>query len=125
MSNKEIVEKVNAAFVENKLEEFYALCTDDVEWTMAGDKPVKGVEAVREFMKSMDSADCGAPSFEASQIISEGDSAVCSGVMTMTEKGTPKKYSFADIYRFRDGKIATLLTFVVPEKEEGETAVAA
>lgn len=124
-TNKQMVETVNAAFAENRLEDFYALCDDATEWTMAGDKPVKGVAAIREFMSSMDGQDCGLPSFDGVTIISEGDRAACSGTMTMTYKDEPKKYWFADVYRFADGKIAELVSYVIPEKEDGETAAAA
>lgn len=124
-TNKQIVEQVNTAFAENKLEDFYALCTAETEWTMAGGKPVKGVDAIREFMGSMGGEDCGIPSFDVSAIISEGDQAVCNGTMSMTYKGEPQTHWFADIYRIRGGKIATLISFVVPEQGEGETAAAA
>ena len=43
--NKEIVEKVNAAFAANDLEGFLALCADDVEWSMIGEKTCKGKAA--------------------------------------------------------------------------------
>ena len=36
---KEIVNKVNDAFAENNVEGFLALCANDVEWTMVGDRP--------------------------------------------------------------------------------------
>lgn len=50
--NKEIVEKVNAAFAEGSTEKFLSFCADDVEWTMVGDKAVKGKDAIRQWMAS-------------------------------------------------------------------------
>jgi hypothetical protein len=52
--SKEIMEKVNAAFAENNLEGFLSFCTDDVKWTMVGDKTVNGKVAIRQWMASMD-----------------------------------------------------------------------
>ncbi len=40
---KQIVEKVNASFAENNPEGFLAACTDNVKWTMIGEKTVNGV----------------------------------------------------------------------------------
>lgn len=34
--NKEVIEKVNAAFARNDVEAFLSYCTDDFEWTMVG-----------------------------------------------------------------------------------------
>ena len=51
--NKEIVEKVNAAFAEGSVEGFLSFCADDVVWTMVGDKTVKGKDAIRQWMASM------------------------------------------------------------------------
>jgi uncharacterized protein len=46
--NKEIVEKVNAAFAEGRIEGFLSFYVDDVVWTMVGDKTVKGKDAIRQ-----------------------------------------------------------------------------
>ncbi len=53
--NKEIVAKVDAAFAEGSIEGFLVLCAEDVEWTMVGEKNVKGKDAIRKWMTSMDS----------------------------------------------------------------------
>lgn len=39
--NKEIVEKVNSAFLEGNFEGFLSFCAEDVEWTIVGDRTVK------------------------------------------------------------------------------------
>ena len=41
-TNKEIVEKVNAAFAAGNTAGFLSFCAEDVAWTMVGDKTVKG-----------------------------------------------------------------------------------
>ncbi len=123
-NNKEIIEKVNAAFEENKPESFLEFCTEDIKWDMAGDDVRTGKDSIREFMASMGS-DMDPPKINVTAIISEGDSAVCYGDMTMIEKGAETSYSYCDIYRFSGGKIADLRSFVVKDKTEGESEIAA
>jgi uncharacterized protein len=122
--NKEIIEKVNAAFEENKPEVFLDFCTDDIKWEMAGDDVRTGKDSIREFMASMGD-DMQPPKINVTAIIAEGDSAACYGDMTMNEKGTENSYSYCDIYRFSGDKIAELRSFVVKHKTEGDTEKAA
>ena len=50
---KAIIEHVNAAFAENNLEKVLSFCTDDFIWTMVGDETVKGKDAIRKWIASM------------------------------------------------------------------------
>lgn len=123
--HKEIIEKVNQGFERNDAETFLGFCTDDVQWTMAGDTPKKGKDAIREWIASME--DMGPPKINTTAIISDGDYAACYGDMTMKEKGEDNFYSFCDIYTFSGDKITELRSFAVKEKltgESGKTATA-
>ena len=121
--NKEIVEKVNASFAEGGVEGFLSHCADDVVWTIVGDKTVKGKKAIREWMASMDME---TPKFTVANIIAEGDFAACNGDMTMKDKdGKTVPYAYCDLYRFRDGKIAELTSFVVKTEAKAESATGA
>jgi uncharacterized protein (TIGR02246 family) len=112
---KEIVEKVNAAFAENNVEGFLSFCADDVKWTMIGDKPVNGKDAIRKWMATMDFEP---PKFTVDNVIAEGDFVVAHGDMTMKDKDDKAvPYSYCDIYRFRYDKIVELRSFVI--KTEG------
>jgi uncharacterized protein len=114
--NKEIVEKVNAAFAENNPEGFLEACADDVKWTMVGEKSVNGKAAIREWMAQMKGME--APKFTVSQLIAEGDSVACCGDMTMKEKdGKTVPYGYCDVYRFSGDKIAELTSYVVKTAE--------
>ena len=109
--NKEIVENVNASFAANNLEGFLALCADDVEWTMVGEKTCKGKAAIREWIKEMPSEP---PVFNVATLIAEGDLVMAQGDMTMNEKERAAvPYSYCDIYRFRGDKIVELKSFVI------------
>ena len=109
--NKEIVEKVNAAFAANNLEGFLSLCADDVEWTMVGEKICKGKAAIREWISSMPAEP---PIFNVATLIAEGDLVMAQGDMTMNDKERKAvPYSYCDIYHFRGDKIAALKSFVI------------
>jgi uncharacterized protein len=117
--NKEIVEKINAAFAENNMEGFLSFCADDVVWTIVGEKTVKGKDATRQWMASMD---VGPPKFTVDNVIAEGDFVTAYGDMTMKDKdGKEASYSYCDIYRFRGDKIVELKSFVVKTEAKYET----
>jgi len=121
--NKEIIEKVNAAFAEGSTEGFLSFCADDVQWTMVGDKTVKGKEAIRQWMTSMPSEP---PKFTVANVIAEGDFVTAFGDITMKDKdGKTVPYSYCDIYRFRGDKIVELRAFVIKTEAKYETSSAA
>jgi ketosteroid isomerase-like protein len=57
-------------------------CTDDVEWVFVGDKPLKGKEAVRRYMKS---TYLEPPQFKVAQLIAEGDFVTAIGDIAITD----------------------------------------
>jgi uncharacterized protein len=109
---KAIVEKINAGFAENDLEKVLSFCTADLVWTMVGDSTVKGKDAIRKWMASMDPEP---PQFTIQQVVAEGDSVITRGDMMMTDKrdGIAHTYSFCDIYRFEGDRVADLTAFVI------------
>ena len=118
--NKEIIEKVNASFAEGDVEGFLSHCAEDVVWTMVGNKTTRGKNAIREWMASMEMEP---PKFTVDNIIGEGDFVTAYGDMTMKDKdGKTVPYAYCDIYRFRDGKIAELNSFVIKTEAKGESA---
>jgi ketosteroid isomerase-like protein len=119
-TNKEIVEKVNAAFAENNMDGWLSFCADDVTWTIVGERAVKGKEAIRNWMASMDMEP---PTFTVENIIAEGDLVTAHGGMTMKDKeGKAVPYAYCDLYRFQNGKIVDLKSFVVKTETKAKTA---
>lgn len=121
--NKEIVEKVNASFLEGNFEGFLDFCADDVQWTMIGEKTVKGKENIRQWMTSMNEENPEPPKFTvADPIIADGDFVVGRGDMTMKDKdGKSGSYSYCDVYRFRNDKIIELNSYVVKTEAQHKT----
>ncbi len=114
---------MNAAFAEGSTEGFLSFCAEDVQWTMVGDKTVKGKDAIRQWMASMDSEP---PKFTVNNVIAEGDFVTAHGDVTMKGKdGKTVPYAYCDIYRFRDGKIVELSAFVIKTEAKYETRSAA
>ena len=119
--NKEIIAKVNTAFAENNTEGFLSFCAGDVEWTMVGDKTVKGKDAIRKWMAEMKPAE--PPKFTVDNVIADGDFVTAYGDMTMKDKdGKPASYSYCDVYRFRGDKIAGLKAFVIKTEAKHKTS---
>jgi ketosteroid isomerase-like protein len=107
-TRKRIVEQANDAFGRNDAEAFLNLCTENVEWTMVGESQVRGKQAIREWLKSMDP---GAPTIKVERIVAEGDTAIACGSFVMKEVA----YEFCDVYRFEGDRIAALRAFVIKQ----------
>ena len=108
--NKDLVTKANKTFETNDMEALLSYCTDDFEWTMVGEKPLRGKAAVRE---AMGQGGGEPPSFDVKTMVAEGDTVVCIGDMTMKHEGDLKPYGYCDVWQIRDGKIASLKAFVI------------
>jgi len=104
--NKATLEKANLAITQGDHEGFLSHCTEDTEWTFLGDKTLKGKEAVRQYMAE---AYIEPPKFKVTNLIAEGDSLAAIGEITLDGID----YSYCDVWRFRDGKLAELKAFVI------------
>lgn len=124
--NKEIVRKVNAAFAEGSIEGFLDQCADDVQWTMVGDRTIKGKDEIRQWMKSMEPEYPEPPKINIANIIAEDDFVAEYGDMTQKDKdGKTVPYSFCDICRYRDDKIVEIISFVIKTEAKGKSSGAA
>jgi ketosteroid isomerase-like protein len=122
-TNKEIVEKANAYLAEGKTEEFLLLLAEDIVWTLLAETPttIKGRKGIGEFMASTSGDGSQPPKFTVNELVAERDFVVANGDMTMTTKaGEIVPYAYCDIYRFQDGEIVELRTFI--NKTQAEKA---
>jgi uncharacterized protein len=117
-NRKSVIQRINEAFGENNLEQVLAFCTEDFTWTMVGDTTVRGKDAIRKWMASMNPQP---PQFTIHQTVAEDDFVITRGDMTMQQKeGGPKiPYTFCDIYRFVGDKVAELTAFVIRTDKAG------
>ncbi|MET0393383.1 MAG: nuclear transport factor 2 family protein [Chitinophagaceae bacterium] len=111
INNKAILQEANEAVTAGDNEGFLSFCTDDVEWTFVGDKTLRGKEAVRQYMAT---AYATPPAFVVGNLIAEGEFVTAIGRISMkNEAGRMVDYSYCDVWRFRDGKMAELTAFVI------------
>ena len=110
MSNKEVLQKANAAISSGDNEGFLSFCTDDTEWTFVGDQTLQGKEAVRRWMKINY---LEPPKFVVENLIAEGDFVTALGHIKVKKDGKITDHRYCDVWRFRDGKMAELKAFVI------------
>lgn len=109
--NKAILEAANAAITEGDNEGFLSFCTEDIIWTFVGDKILRGKEAVRQYMEAVY---VEPPKFMVENLIAEREFVTAVGKISMkNESGIMVDYTYCDIWRFRDGKMAELKAFVI------------
>lgn len=110
-NNKEILQKANSCITHGNHEGFLSFCTDDTEWTFVGDQTLRGKEAIRQYMAK---AYAEPPQFMVENLIAEGDFVTALGKISMkNEKGIMIDYSYCDVWKFRNGKMAELKAFVI------------
>ncbi|MEX0771996.1 MAG: nuclear transport factor 2 family protein [Balneolales bacterium] len=114
-SNKIILKKANAAVSKGNYEEFLQYCTDDTKWTFIGDQVLNGKEAVRRWMLN---EYIEPPQNDVKNLIAENDYLTVLGHIAVKNKnGKTNQYSYCDVWRFRDGKMAELMAFVVESSD--------
>ncbi len=122
VKNKAVVEEVNEAMRRGDVEAFLSRCVDDFEWAMVGEPPIRGRDAVRQFMAKGPQEP---PVFTVDTLVGDGDVVVAKGEMTMEDDaGTETGYAFCDVWRFRGDQLASLNAFVIKTATAAKTATA-
>jgi ketosteroid isomerase-like protein len=76
-----------------------------------GDKTLQGKQAVREYMAT---AYQEPPKFMVENLIAEGEFVTAIGTISMkNENGIMIDYTYCDVWKFRNGKMAGLKAFVI------------
>ncbi|RZJ51560.1 MAG: nuclear transport factor 2 family protein [Chryseobacterium sp.] len=111
LNNKEILERANQAVTNGNYEGFLAYCTDDTIWEFVGDQTLKGKQAVHDYMKK---EYIEPPINNVQTLIAEGDYVTAVGKISMKDKeGKTTEYSYCDVWKFNNGKMAELKAFVI------------
>ncbi|PIF46696.1 uncharacterized protein (TIGR02246 family) [Chryseobacterium sp. 52] len=114
MNNKALLEKANSAISQGDYEGFLIFCTDDTKWTFVGDQILQGKEEVRQYMAK---TYLEPPKFIVEKFIAEDDFVTAVGIISMkNEEGKTVDYSYCDVWRFQNGKMAELTGFVIEIK---------
>lgn len=117
---KKIVAKADKAFANYKPEDFLSLCADEIEWRMVGEETAKGKDEVRIWMAiGIENGDISfiPPSINCMNIIEENKCVIAFGEMEIKKKdGGLSRFSYCDIYRFKNKMIVELTSYVVPSE---------
>lgn len=111
MNNKQILETANTAITQGDYEGFLVFCTNDTLWTFVGEQTLQGKNAVRQYMAA---TYLEPPKFMVKNLIAEKEFVTALGQIEMKdENGGVTSYTYCDVWRFRDGKMAELTAFVI------------
>lgn len=114
----EFLRKFNDAFIKPDIPFIVESLTDDVEWTMMGDRTFNGKAEVKAFFDQMDGCQELLES-NIHSIITHGKSAAVNGDMKMKENGETRSYGFCDVYEFngfKNPRIKKLTSYMVALK---------
>jgi ketosteroid isomerase-like protein len=114
-NNKMLLMKANEAVSKGDYESFLEYCTEDTKWIFVGDQVLEGKEEVRKWMLT---EYIKPPEFSVDNLIAENDYVTALGQITLiNEKGVSVQYSYCDVWKFLDGKLAELTAFVIEPKK--------
>ena len=114
-TNKIILQKANEAVSKGDYEAFLQYCTDDTKWIFVGAQILNGKEAVRKWMFN---EYIEPPQNDVENLIAENDYLTAIGkIAVTTENGESITYSYCDVWKFRDGKMAELMAFVIEHED--------
>ncbi|MCW0436238.1 nuclear transport factor 2 family protein [Xanthomonas sacchari] len=111
-ANQHVLQAANAAIAAGDYEGFLAHCTEDTTWHFIGERTLRGKQAVREWMAE---AYRQPPQFDVRKYIIGDGHVVALGQITLeTGDAETSRFSYCDVWRFRDGRMAELEAYVVP-----------
>lgn len=117
-TNKDLVKKVNASFINNDQESFIACCAEDVKWHM-NTHTVAGKDGIRNILKE-NTAMC--MEITVTDMIADESGAVCHGITYMQNtKGEKMSALYCDVYRIENNMINELSSYIVDIKKPRET----
>lgn len=124
--NKATVRRIAEAFGAGDMDAVFADAVDDFEFTLAGNPPggntAKGRDALVESLKALfgSKLERGAITMTIENLIAEGDFVVEQAAgKARTVEGVDYNNSYCRVWRFRDGKVASLTEYMDTELARG------
>ncbi|MBW8244773.1 nuclear transport factor 2 family protein [Muricauda oceani] len=109
MSNLDIFKKANKVLGDGNYEKFITYCSDDIKWENVGERTFQGKIEVLEYIGST----YDGVVFTTENYITEKEFVVELGQIVFEQDGAPKKSSFCDVWKFKDGLIHQVTSFVI------------
>ncbi|MCP2034644.1 ketosteroid isomerase-like protein [Planomicrobium sp. HSC-17F08] len=118
VTNQQFFTKVNQAFIDGDIDFLADHVTDDVAWSMYGNKMI-GREAFLDCVKEMGMGNETNVALTIENLIASGNEVALKGKMhANTDTGQEKVYTYCDIYVMDGaGKIKELTSFYLDMKE--------
>lgn len=120
-NRKKFLKEFNEAFARNDLDFILQHLSEDIEWTMVGENPVKGKENFRNAMKPMENIQT--LEMKTERIIVSDNTAAVDGIMKIKEpSGEIKSFAFCDLYEFSEGRdfvIKKMTSYVISLAKTG------
>ena len=111
------LKKFNEAFAQGDISFILENVTEDIKWTMFGDKTINGLEEFKKEIESMVKSESG---LELDEIITHGNTAAVNGIIeALDQNGKPSKFAFCDVYTlsgFKNPKIKEMKSYVTKIK---------
>lgn len=117
-AHKDVVRRINRGFEAGDEQAILDCLTDDVVWHVPPYFTAEGKHGFRQQISSP-TAD-GPPVIDLRSLVAEGEIVAVEGFVTNRFKGGGAfRGLFHNVYRFRDGKICRMTSYVVPLPETG------
>lgn len=111
MKNIKILQDANQLVREGRYEEYLSCLTEDSRWVFVGERTLLGKEAVRQYIEEFYLAP---PVFDMERAIEAGDFVTATGSIALKDPdGSYSHYSYCDIWRFHNGKLAEVTAYVI------------
>jgi predicted SnoaL-like aldol condensation-catalyzing enzyme len=115
MNNTKILLEANQLVRDGKYEDYLCYLTEDSKWEFVGERTLVGKDAVRQYIREFYLAP---PIFDMERSIEEGDLVTAAGNISLkNQDGSYSHYSYCDIWRFDNGKLAEVTAYVIEKTD--------
>lgn len=128
IKNKELTKMITEAFFKGNTEFILHHLAEDIQWNIVGMPVIFGKSDVIRTMELINPALAGCPDLAVKNIIAEGDYVVVessgNNYSSFVKKDTKEKQcspAYCDVYRFKNGKIQELTTYIVDTASNSES----
>ncbi len=115
MSNKQVIQQIVEAFDKNDTKTVLDMMTDDIEWTMIGDRTITGKVAMREWFSKTEDMKM-AYSTKNNIIIEERLAAVNGEVSCKGKDGITFHMYYCDIYELENDQVKKMTSYIIDKK---------
>ena len=107
------IKKISAEFSKGNFPATYNHFADDIQWKFVGDKTLSGKDSVIAFCEKM-MIEMASSKLNITNLVEENCCVAVEGNCHFTnEEGKAAAVEYCDVYRFEEGKIKTITSYLV------------